>query len=80
MKKFSSDLRKAANRFLSTRSQDEGGQRSVYNLIDLAIFLIWFYLVVEANYERDMMELDQKAMDFERMVRFYGEHRFKKTS
>ena len=44
----------------------------MYNLIEFAIFLIWFYIVVEANYERDMMELDQKAMDFERMVRFFG--------
>jgi len=46
----------------------------VYNLIELAIFLIWFYIVVEANYERDMMIherdmmiLDHKAMEFERM-------------
>lgn len=49
----------------------------MYDLIDFAIFLIWFYLFVEVSYEVDMMELDQKAMEFESMVRFYGTHKSK---
>jgi hypothetical protein len=49
----------------------------VYNFFELLIFLIWFYLFIEANYDRDMMILDQKAMEFERMVRFYGTHKSK---
>jgi len=49
----------------------------MFNLFGLVVFLIWFYLVVEANYERDMMILDHKAMEFERMVILYGTHKSK---